>query len=123
MIKISDNACTDILIEWIGFETINTYGKTIGLKNTILNRYMTNYATNKENFNSKTENYTTLEDMYTLFKLIFEEKILIKDYCEFAQKVLFDQRLNSKIPRFIYDKIEFAHKTGGYLVELVFVMM
>lgn len=113
MIKISENTCTDLLIDFVGFDYINDYAKSIGLKNTKLGRYMTDRYTSIENFDYKKENYSTLEDMCLVFNMMFKNKILDKQSCAYAITVLFDQRLNNKFPRFIADDIKFAHKTGG----------
>ena len=72
MIINSDNLATDALIELFGFEYYNNFFKEIGLLNTELNRLMGIYDSGKEN-------YTSNEDMYRLYKLIFQDGIIDKE--------------------------------------------
>ena len=63
MIINSDNLATDALIELFGFQYYNDFFKEIGLLNTELNRLIGIYDSGKEN-------YTSNEDMYSLYKSI-----------------------------------------------------
>ena len=106
MIINSDNLATDALIELFGFEYYNDFFKEIGLLNTELNRLMGIYDSGKEN-------YTSNDDMYYLYKQLFQEKILNKELCTIAKNILHKQRLKNASQRYIYEDIEVYHKTGG----------
>ena len=106
MIINSDNLATDALIDLFGFQYYNNFFKEIGLLNTELNRFMGIY-------NSGKENYTSNEDMYYLYKQLFQEKILNKELCGVAKNILHKQRLKNASQRYIYEDIEVYHKTGG----------
>ena len=106
MIINSDNMATNALIELFGFQYYNNFFKEIGLLNTELNRFMGIY-------NSGKENYTSNEDMYHLYKKLFQEKILNKELCGVAKNILRKQRLKNASQRYIYEDIEVYHKTGG----------
>lgn len=106
MIINSDNLATDALIELFGFEYYNNFFKEIGLLNTELNRLMGIYDSGKEN-------YTSNDDMYYLYKQLFQEKILNKELCDIAKNILRKQRLKNASQRYIYEDIEVYHKTGG----------
>lgn len=64
-------------------------------------------------YNSGKENYTSNEDMYHLYKKLFQEKILNKKLCGVAKNILRKQRLKNASQRYIYEDIEVYHKTGG----------
>ena len=108
MIIESDNSSTNVLIKYLGFNKLNEYFKDIGLKDTKLERYMLD----DEAIRNKKNNYTSLEDMYLCFKYIVENSILTPKLCKFFLDILYKQKINNQIPRYIND-ITFAHKTGG----------
>lgn len=108
MIVVSDNSSTNILIKYLGFNYINDFMKKIGLNNTILQRYMNDFKAVEDGYN----NYTSLIDMYKCFELLINKKILNDDLCDLALNILYDQRINNQIPKYI-ENIKFAHKTGG----------
>lgn len=112
MIINSDNLATNALIELFGFQYYNNFFKEIGLQNTELNRPMGIYHLNKEN-------YTSNEDMYFLYKQLYQEKFLNKELCNLAKNILHKQRGKNASQRYIYEDIEVYHKTGGlsYLNE------
>ena len=118
MIKISENTCTDVLIDYLGFDYINDYANKVGMKNTRLNRYMTDSTTCIDTYVNEKENFTTLEDTFLIFSKIFKKEILNENMCNYAKQILFDQRLNAKLPRFIFENIQFAHKTGGLSIGI-----
>lgn len=108
MITLSDNSSTNILIRYLGFEKINNYFKEIGLKDTKLERYMLD----EKAINEGKNNYTSLKDMYKCFKYIVNKEILTDGLCTLALNILYDQRINNQINKYIKN-IKFAHKTGS----------
>lgn len=110
MITISDNTSTNILIDYLSFEYINNYiFNKLQLSNTILERKMLDYNKIREGYN----NYTNQNDMLKIFEMIYKNKILNKELCNKAIKILSEQKINNQIPRYFNKKIWFAHKTGA----------
>ena len=111
MIILSDNYATNILIDELGIDNINKRIKSLGLKNTILNRKM---------FDSKKsalglENYTSAKDMAYILQKMYNGELIDRKSSEEMISILKNQRLNGKIPFYIHSqipKIEIAHKTG-----------
>ena len=58
--------------------------------------------------------------MYLYFKNIIESCILTSKFCELSLDILYKQKINNQISRYI-DDIKFIHKTEGldYLKELM----
>lgn len=108
MIILSDNTATNILIDLIGIDYINYYGKTIGLKNTYLQRKMMDFEKRKMGL----ENLITARDLGIILEKLYRKEILNEYYCELAIDIMKNQILKGGIDRFLGEKYEFAHKTG-----------
>lgn len=109
MIIKSDNTATNVLINKVGFDYINKYiQKELKLEKTELNRLMLDNVARK---NGK-ENYMSQEDMLKTFEMLYDKEILNNDLCELAINILKKQRSQNQIMRYIYDNVDFAHKTG-----------
>lgn len=121
MIIESDNTATNVLIKKFGMECINDYIlNVLKLKSTRLERYMLDKSAIKSGFN----NYTNQEDMLNIFTKLFNKEILNKKLCNIAIKILYNQRCQDQIMRYIYKPVKYAHKTGSldYLSHDVGVM-
>ena len=121
MIIESDNTATNVLIKKFGMESINNYIiDVLKLKSTRLERYMLDESAIKDGFN----NYTNQEDMLNIFTKLFNKEILNKKLCNIAIKILYNQRCQDQIMRYIYNPVKYAHKTGylDYLSHDVGVM-
>ncbi len=109
MITRSDNAAANILIGFLGLDTLNTYFKKMGLKNTNIARKMMDFEERKEG----EENYTTAQDMAYLLEKLYHKKFLNKDISEKCLELLGQQKINDRIPRELPKNGTFiAHKTG-----------
>lgn len=109
MITQSDNAAANILIDFLGFDTLNAYFKKMGLKNTNITRKMMDFEERREG----EENYTTAEDMAYLLEQLYYKKFLNKDVSERCLELLGEQRINDRIPKKLpKDGTFIAHKTG-----------
>lgn len=109
MITQSDNTAANELIDFLGFDLLNTYFKKIGLKNTNIVRKMMDFAGRKKGV----ENYTTAQDMAYLLKKLYYKNFLNKDVSEKCLGLLGQQRINDRIPRKLpKNLISVAHKTG-----------
>ncbi|MBR3229366.1 MAG: serine hydrolase [Clostridia bacterium] len=121
MIINSDNTATNVLIRKIGMDKINSYIlNELKVKSTSLQRYMLDFEAVKEGLN----NYMSQEDMLIIFTKLFNKKILNDDLCEKAVNILYNQRGQYRIMRYIYEPVKFAHKGGAldYLGHDVGVM-
>ncbi|AAK78172.1 beta-lactamase class A [Clostridium acetobutylicum] len=108
MIISSDNTASNILIDLLTMDSINNYGKKIGLKTTLLRRKMMDSNAAKEG----RENITTAFDMLTLFSKIYNKKILSPDMCDLMLKILSNNTDCEVLLRYLCDDIRCAHKTG-----------
>ena len=109
MIITSDNTATNVLINRVGYVCINDYIKQeLKLEKTELNRLMLDSVARK---NGK-ENYICQNEMLETFEKLYNEEILNKDLCDLAINILEKQRCQNQVMRYIYDDINFAHKTG-----------
>lgn len=109
MIIKSDNTATNVIIKKFGMEQINEYiSNVLKLKSTRLERYMLDYNAMEQGLN----NYTSQEDMLDIFTKLFNKSILTKELCDIAIEILYNQRLQNQITRYIYNPIKYAHKTG-----------
>ena len=110
MIIVSDNTATNVIIKKIGMEKINRYIlNELKLKSTSLERYMLDEEAIKEGYN----NYTSQEDMLEIFTKLFNKEILNNELCNKAIDILYNQRCQDQIMRYIYQPIKYAHKTGS----------
>ena len=109
MIILSDNTSTNVLIEWLGMAQVNEFCTTLGLANTSLQRKMLDFAAVEAGRN----NYTTAQDMRTVFFALWEKRILTEELCATALHILKKQRDTRLLPRYIWEDAVFAHKSGG----------
>ena len=96
------------LINWMIIESDNTASN-------VLLKYF-----GIENIN----NYMSQKDMLNIFTLLFSKKILNNELCEKAINILYNQRCQNQIMRYIFEPVKYAHKTGSldYLSHDVGVM-
>ncbi len=108
MITQSDNAAANVLIDYLGLDTLNTYFKKMGLKNTNIARKMMDFKERREG----EENYTTAGDMAYVLEQLYYKKFLNKDVSEKCLELLGQQKINDRIPRKLPRGIFVVHKTG-----------
>ncbi len=108
MITQSDNAAANILINFLGFDTLNQYFKKMGLKNTNIARKMMDFEERKEGV----ENYTTAHDMSYLLEELYYGRFLNKNVSEKCLELLGQQKINDRIPRKLPRGTYVVHKTG-----------
>ncbi|MFA6358902.1 MAG: serine hydrolase [Candidatus Omnitrophota bacterium] len=108
MITRSDNTAANILIDFMGFDTLNTYFKKMGLRNTNITRNMMDFKKRREGG----ENYTTSADMSYLLEQLYYKKFLNKDVSEKCLELLGQQKINDRIPRKLPKGTYVVHKTG-----------
>lgn len=108
MIILSDNTATNVLIDLLGMENINSAIKKLGCKDTILNRKMLDFEAAKKG----KDNFTSPMDMGNIMEKIYNRTILSFDICNNMINILEKQKFRDMIPRFISEDIKIAHKTG-----------
>ncbi len=108
MITQSDNAAANVLIDFLGLDTLNLYFKKLGLKNTNIARKMMDFEKRRKG----EENYTTAKDMAYLLKEIYYKRFLNKDVSERCLELLGQQKINDRIPRKLPKGTFVVHKTG-----------
>lgn len=131
MITVSDNTSTNLLIDLLGFDSINKKIKDLGMEHTILNRKMCDFETRQKGI----DNLTTPEDFALFFKHIsFHLKGLTFDEilnCRFSKisnleeasiemiKILSEQKDLEKIPSgFTSNKNIFVANKPGELPNI-----
>jgi len=108
MVTESDNTAANMLIEKMGFDTVNMYFKKIGLKFTNLSRKMMDFKERKEGV----ENYTTASDMACLLEKMYRGKFIDPAASKQCLEILACQQVNDRIPKKLPAGIVVAHKTG-----------
>lgn len=108
MITQSDNAAANILIDFLGLDTLNSYFKKMGLKNTNIARKMMDFEERREG----EENYTTAQDMAYLLEELYYKRFLNKDVSQRCLELLGQQKINDRIPRKLPRGTYVVHKTG-----------
>ena len=105
----SDNTATNVCIDYLGMDGLNTYFNKIGLKQTHVQRKMMDFERQQQGF----DNETTAGDMQHLFKQIYEGTLLTPKWNEVALSILCRQRSHESLKRYIIEDVKIAHKTGG----------
>jgi len=109
MITQSDNTAANLLIGFMGFDTLNAYFRKMGLRDTNLARKMMDF---KERRNGE-ENYTTAQDMADLLEELYRKKFLSDEISGKCLDLLGQQKVNDRIPKKLpNDGMFIAHKTG-----------
>ena len=108
MITISDNTATNLLIDFIGFDYINSSMKEFGLENSNLSRLMMDMRSRSKGI----ENYTTATDMARFLELIYRNRLINKDISKYSVQILKEQKSKNRIPAKLPKDTEIAHKTG-----------
>lgn len=108
MIISSDNTATNMLIELLGFNYLNSSFKGFGLKNTRLCRKMMEFQDRKNGV----ENYTTAEDISSLLEKIYRGKLCNSFVSRQCLALLKRQKARDRIPARLPADVVVAHKTG-----------
>lgn len=100
MICLSDNTATNLLINYVGMENINRYSKENGYLHTILGRKMMDIEAKK----SGRDNFTSPKDVERILDVLCNDKDCLD--------MLKNQACNNKLPLYMPEEAELAHKTG-----------
>ncbi|QAT39556.1 serine hydrolase [Clostridium sp. JN-9] len=108
MIIISDNTAANILIKLLGMGNINQMAEKLGMANTKLNRKMMD----SEAVKYGKENVTTAKDLCHFLELLYNGKVINKEYSEIILGVLLKQQLGGRLNLYLPEGVIIAHKTG-----------
>ncbi|WP_286680128.1 serine hydrolase [Tepidanaerobacter sp. EBM-49] len=109
MITLSDNTATNILIDYLGMESINQEIKKLRMPNTCLQRKMMDMKARS----CGKDNLTSAKDVYDFFvKLLKGHDISAQSRNEMINMLLC-QQFNDRLSLYLPEDIQFAHKTGG----------
>jgi beta-lactamase class A len=108
MIIHSDNTATNMLIDRLGFDYLNSTFRELGLEKTNLSRKMMDFRKRAVGL----ENYTTAREMADVLEMIYRHDCICSEVSEKCLEVLKEQRVNDRIPRYLPRNAVVAHKTG-----------
>jgi beta-lactamase class A len=107
MVAVSDNSATNVLIDHVGMENVNTLMDSLRLSHTRLRRKMMDLKAAGEG----RENISTPAEMMTLLEDIFQGKVLNQEMTADFFKVLSTHK-ESFIPRDLPEGVKIANKPG-----------
>ena len=107
MVAVSDNAATNVLIDRVGMQNVNSMLDSLGVAHTRLRRKMMDLEAAKQG----RENISTPREMMTLLDAIYRGKFLNKESTADFFKVLSTNK-DSFIPRDLPPDVKVANKPG-----------
>jgi len=108
MIIVSDNMATNILIDLLGMDNINSTIQRLGLKNTKLQRKMMDSQAAREG----RENYITASDLANVLELVYRGKNINRKCSDIMLDVLKRQQVRGRLDLYLPEDTVIAHKTG-----------
>ncbi len=108
MITESDNTATNMLIDLLTFDYLNSFFKNTGLIHTNLSRKMMDFKYRTKGV----EKYTTAADIAYILEKIYRREFLNKVISERCLALLLRQKVNDRIPAKLPSDVKVAHKTG-----------
>lgn len=109
MIILSDNTATNILIDKLGMDRINSVAEANHLQGFILRRKLFDAEASAKGL----QNTVTARSAADFYRALLNEKLVSPAASRKMLSILGDQRLNGKIPFYLHSAdIDTAHKTG-----------
>jgi beta-lactamase class A len=108
MVAVSDNSATNVLIDRVGMQNVNSFLDSLGLAHTRLRRKMMDVKAAAEG----RENISTPAEMMSLLEAIYRGKVLNKEMTDGFFKMLSTHK-DSWIPRLLPDDLKIANKPGA----------
>ena len=108
MVAVSDNSATNVLIDRVGMDNVNTLMTSLGLPHTRLRRKMMDLKAAGEG----RENVSTPREMATLLEQLYRGKVLNTEMTDDFFKVLSTHK-DSWIPRYLPEGLKIANKPGS----------
>ena len=109
MIVISDNTATNMMLDWLGMDSVNERMGHFGLKHTVLARKMYDF----EQAALGRENLCTAGDMMLLLGLLADGQISSKNTSIEMLEIMARQQYREAIPLRLPEDIRVANKTGS----------
>lgn len=110
MIVRSDNTATNVILDYIGFDTVNEYcTQILGLKHTVCQRKMLDLKAARAGL----DNFTSAADQRQMYCMLQNGQLLNPSLRSTALSILTRQRDYGGILRYIPDDVTVAHKSGG----------
>ena len=108
MVSLSDNSATNVLIDRVGMDNVNSWLTQIGLERTRLRRHMLDVKAAQEG----RENTSTPRELVTMLRAIHEGRVFGKATTEAFFKMLSTQK-SSYLPRHLPADLMIANKPGN----------
>src|SRR2546425_12847659 len=108
MVAVSDNSATNVLIDRVGMDNVNSMLDSLGLSHTRLRRKMMDLKAAAEG----RENISTPSEMMTLLENVYRGKVLNKPLTEDFFKLLTTKKMDSFISRDLPEDLKVANKSG-----------
>jgi beta-lactamase class A len=108
MVSLSDNSATNVLIDRVGMDNVNSWLAQIGLERTRLRRHMLDVKAAQEG----RENTSTPRELVTMLRSIHEGRVFGKATTEEFFKMLSTQK-SSYLPRHLPADLMIANKPGN----------
>ena len=109
MIIVSDNTATNILIDRLGMEAVNSTLRALGCRETTLHRRLFDAEAARRGL----QNTITAQEIGLLLEGLYRGTIVSPGASRQMLEILLDQRLNGKLPFFLHGAgVKIAHKTG-----------
>lgn len=108
MIIESDNTATNMLIKYLGMDNINKYMQEKGYTESLLCRRMMDF----ESLRAGRDNVTSVKDLGLFYKRIYSGTAVTPELDKKMISILKEQEDTNKIPFYLPQGIEVAHKTG-----------
>jgi beta-lactamase class A len=108
VVAVSDNSATNVLIDRVGMENVNTLLEGLGLHHSRLHRKMMDLKAAGEG----RENVATPREMMTLLDNLFHGKVINQALTDDFFKVLATPK-DSWIPRYLPEDLKMANKPGS----------
>ena len=108
MVSLSDNSATNVLIDRVGMDNVNSWLSQLGLERTRLRRHMLDVKAAQEG----RENTSTPRELVTMLRAIHEGRVFGKATTEEFFRMLSTQK-SSYIPRHLPADLMIANKPGN----------
>jgi beta-lactamase class A len=110
MMIVSDNIATNLLIDMLGIESLNTSFVGMGLQDTVLDRRMMDF----DAIGYGLDNFTSPRDMLACLKIVAEGTYLSEASRAMAMEIMGYQQFLDKLPAMLdLDQVFIANKTGS----------
>ena len=109
MIVSSDNTATNTVISLLGYDHINDYCESLGLKDSCVQRKMLDWTAIAQGRN----NYTSPVDQFRIYKMLYDGEILNEQLRAVAIDFLSRNRYFGGLLRYIPNPVQVWRKAGG----------